>query len=163
SKVELNFIELLRDAVECCVQVLLADERIAEGAARTRAVDASTAAEIAALQKLGGLVPKAFEGAPGGDPASATGRCAAAILRSAAEIVQAATAESQATLAAAVTRRDAEAAVEREVFVKALEALLLKHDLPGTKSDTDVTLVGGTRYACRLHVGTAFGPGASLE
>jgi len=163
SKLEMNFIELLRDAVECCVQVLLADQRIAEGAARTRALDASTTAEIAALQKLGALVPKAFEGTPLGEPASATARCVAAILRSASEIVHTTGAESKATLQAAVTRRDAEAAVEREVFVKAIEALLTKHDLPGMKGDTDATLVGGTRYACRLHVATAFGLSATME
>ena len=157
SKLEVNYIELLRDAVDCCVQVLLADQRIGEGAARTRALDGATAAEIAKLQNVGGLVPKAFEGTPVGEPASATARCVAAIVRSAADIVGAATAEATATLQSAVSRRDAEAALEREALVKALETLLIKHDLPDMKSDADVGLVGGTRYACRLRVATPFG------
>jgi hypothetical protein len=162
SKLEVNFIEFLRDAVDCCVQVLLADQRIAEGAARTRALDAATTAEIARLQKVGALVPKAFEGAPVGEPASATARCVAEIVRSAADIVRAATAASSTTLEAAVTRRDADAALEREVFVKALEALLIKHDLPEMTSDSDVALVGGGRYACRLLLTTPFGLDAMM-
>ncbi len=163
SKLEVNFVEFLRDAVECCVQVLLADQRIAAGAARTRALEAATDAEVARLQKVGALVPKAFEGTPVGDPASATARCVATIVRSAADIVRAAAAEESANLQVAVDRRDAEAVVEREVFVKAIEALLIKHDLPDMTSDTNVSLVGGAGYACRLHVATAFGLEAALE
>ena len=163
SKLEVNYIELLRDAVDCCVQVLLADQRIGEGAARTRALDGATAAEIAKLQNVGSLVPKAFEGTPVGEPASATARCVAAVVRSAADIVAAATAEATATLQSAVNRRDAEAALERESVVKALETLLIKHDLPDMKSDADVGLVGGTRYACRLRVATPFGLVALME
>ncbi len=163
SKLEVNYIEFLRDAVECCVQVLRAEQRIAEGAAATRALEAATAAEIVRLQKVGALVPKAFEGTPVGDSASATARCMAEIARSAADIVRAACAEESAKLQGAIDRRDSEAAVEREVFVKAIEALLIKHDLPDMTSATNVSLVGGARYACRLQVGTAFGLDATLE
>ncbi|HEY4393842.1 MAG TPA: hypothetical protein VGP64_07265, partial [Polyangia bacterium] len=162
STLEVNFIEFLRDAVDCCVQVLLADQRIAEGAARVRALDASTAAEIARLEKVGALVPKAFEGAPVGEAASATARCVAEIVRSAADIVSAASAAASATLQAATTRRDADAALEREAVVRALEALLIKHDLPEMTSDSDVALVAGGRYACRLLLTTPFGLDAMM-
>lgn len=162
STLEVNFIEFLRDAVDCCVQVLLADQRIAEGAARVRALDASTAAEIARLQKVGALVPKAFEGTPVGEAASATARCVAEIVRSAADIVSAASAATSAMLQAGVARRDADAALEREVLVKALEALLIKHDLPDMTSDSDVALAAGARYACRLLLTTPFGLDAMM-
>jgi hypothetical protein len=141
---------------------LLADQRIAEGAARTRALEASATAEIARLQKVGALVPKAFEGTPVGEPASATARCVAEIARSAADIVRAATAAEAATLEAAVTRRDAEAALEREAAVRALEALLIKHDLPEMTSDSDMRLAAGGRYACRLLLTTPFGLDAMM-
>ena len=118
SKLEVNFIEFLRDAVECCVQVLLADQHIADSAAHTRALEAATAAEIARLQKTGALVPKALEGTSPGDSASATARCVAEIVRSAAEIVRSAAEAESANLQAAINRRDAEAAVERAVFAK---------------------------------------------
>jgi hypothetical protein len=162
TTLEVNFIEFLRDAVDCCVQVLLADQRIAEGATRVRALDASVTAEIARLQKVGALVPKAFEGTPLGEAASPTARCVAEIVRSAADIVSAASAAASATLQAAVTRRDADAVLEREVFVKALEALLIKHDLPDMTSDSDVALVAGGRYACRVLLTTPFGLDAMM-
>jgi hypothetical protein len=162
SKLDVNYIEFLRDAVDCCVQVLLADERIAEGEARTRALEASTAADIGRLQKLGSLVPKAFEGTPAGEPGSAAARCVADIIGSAGDIVRRSIAETNAMLEAAVTRRDAEATVERAVFVSALEGLLIKHDLPEMTSDCDVALATGGRYACRLLVTTPYGIDARL-
>lgn len=163
SQLEVNFIEFLRDAVECSVQVLLADQRIAEGAAHTRALEAATAAEVARLERVGALVPKALEGASVGESASATARCVAEIVRSAAGIVRSAAEAERATLEAAINRRDAEAAVERGVFAKALETLLIKHDLPEMTSDTNIALVGGARYACRLQISTAFGLEAAME
>jgi hypothetical protein len=163
SRLEVNFIEFLRDAVECCVQVLLADQRVAEGAAHTRALEVATAAEIARLEKVGALVPKALEGTSVGDSGSATARCVAEIVRSAADIVRSAAAAESANLEAAINRRDVEAALERAVFAKALETLLIKHDLPEMTSDTSIALVGGTRYACRLHITTAFGLDAAME
>ena len=163
SQLEVNFIEFLRDAVECCVQVLLADQRIAEGEAQTRALEVATVAEIARLQKAGALVPKALEGTSVGEPASATARCVAEIVRSAADIVRAAAEAENANLQAAINRRDAEAAVERAVFAKALETLLIKHDLPEMTTETNIALVGGARYACRLHLRTPFGLDAAME
>src|SRR6185312_3328999 len=120
-------------------------------------------AEIARLEKAGALVPKALEGASVGDSASATARCVAEIVRSAAGIVRSAAEAESASLDAAINRRDAEAAIERAVFAKALEALLIKHDLPEMTSDTNIALVGGARYACRLHITTAFGLDAAME
>jgi hypothetical protein len=163
SQLEVNFIEFLRDAVECCVQVLLADQRNGEGAAHTRALEVAAAAEIARLEKAGALVPKALEATSIGDSSSATGRCVAEIVRSAADIVRAAVEAESANVQAAINRRDAEAAVERAVFAKALETLLIKHDLPEMTSDASIALVGGTRYACRLHIRTAFGLEAAME
>ncbi|HLK91398.1 MAG TPA: hypothetical protein VKZ18_15985 [Polyangia bacterium] len=162
SKLEVNYIEFLRDAVDCCAQVLLADERIAEGVERTRALEVSTSAEIAKLQKLGGLVPKTFEGTPVGEPGSPTARCVADIVGAASDIVRTAVAEANAMLETAATRRDAEAAIERAAFVSALEGLLIKHDLPDMTSDCDVALATGGRYACQLLVTTPYAIDARL-
>ena len=162
STLEVNYIEFLRDAVEFCVQVLLADQRIAEGKARTRALDQATAAEVVKLQKVGALVPKAFEGVPFGEAESAAARCVATIIRSASELVRAATAEARSALDADVARRDADAARERELCVKALEALLVKHDLPEMTSEMHVAL-GGGRYGCRARVTAKFGLEAGVD
>ena len=89
SNLEGNYIEFLRDAVEFCVQVLLADQRIVIGKAQTRTLEHATVAEVERLQKLAPLVTKAFEGTSLGAAESPTARCAAAISKSASDLVRA--------------------------------------------------------------------------
>src|SRR5262249_43629195 len=144
SKLEINYIEFLRDAVEFCVQVMLADQRIAAGKAQARTLVHATAAEFERLQKLGGIVSKAFEGTPLGPPDSATARCAAAILRSASELVRQEAVAMRTALDVEVAKRDAQATQEREGIAKALEALLVKHQLPDTMTEVHLTAAGGT-------------------
>ena len=164
STLEVNYIEFLRDAVDCCVQVLLADQRIAEGKARTRALEQATAAEIGQAAEGGrpgpeGVrrrVPRARPTPP--RPAAWARSCARRPIscgRRRPRFARRSDAE--------VTRRDAEAAHEREACVKALEGLLIKHDLPDMTSDVHVALVGGGRYACRARVTTRFGLDADVE
>ena len=74
SKLEVNYIEFLRDAVEFCVQVLLADQRITQGRTHIRALEHAAVAEAERLQKLQPLVAKAFEGTPLGALDSASAR-----------------------------------------------------------------------------------------
>src|SRR5882672_1155597 len=89
STLEMNYIEFLRDAVDFCVQVLLADQRMAEAGARIRLLDHSTTAEIERLEQLGATVEKAITGLSPGAPDSATARCATAIVRAAGGLVRA--------------------------------------------------------------------------
>jgi hypothetical protein len=163
STLEINFIDFLRDAVDFCVQVLAADERIADGKTRARTLESASAAEIAKLERIGALIPKALEGAPAGEADSAPARCVAAIVRAAEELVRGAKGEVGAALDAEVKKRDEAEARDREACLKALEALLVKHDLPDMKSDLHVALVAGGRYACRMQAATAFGLEAAIE
>ncbi len=163
STLEINFIDFLRDAVDFCVQVLAADERMAERQRRVRALESAHAAEIAKLERIGGLVPKAVEGAPVGEGDSVAARCVAAILRSADELVRAAKGEvGQAFDAEAASRAEADAR-DREACLKALETLLVRHELPGTESDLRVALGTGGRYAGRMTIRTAFGLEAAVD
>jgi hypothetical protein len=162
STLEINYIEFLRDVVEFSVQVLLADQRIVQGRMRVRSLDHTTAAEIERLQRLEVTVAKALEGmTSGGDVSSA--RCAAAIVRASAEIVRAEVAAVQSTLAAEAGKRDAQVTEERRAGIRALEALLARHDLPGMTLDLHVGVQGGGRYACRALMETGFGLGAVLD
>lgn len=163
SKLEINYIEFLRDAVEFCVQVMLADQRITQGKAHTRTLEATTAAEFERLQKLGGIVSKAFEGTPLGPPDSATARCAASILRSANDLVRQEAVAMRTALDVEVAKRDAQATQERDGIGKALEALLIKHQLPDTVMDVHMVVAGGTRYAGRARMKTGFGLDAVLD
>ena len=163
SSLEVNYIEFLRDAVDFCVHVLLADQRIAEGKATMQALERSTSAEIANVERAGALVPKAFDGAVLGEPQSPATRCAAAIMQSAAELARAAVVEVRATFEAEASRRDTAAVHERETCLKALERLLVRHDLPDMKTDLQIALGSGGRYVCRARVSTGFGVEAALD
>lgn len=163
SALETNYIEFLRDAVDFCVQVLLADQRVAEAQARIIALDRSTAAEIDRLQQLTATVGKAMAGLPPGAPESASVRCAAAIARSTDGLVRAEVAAVQATLESEQQKRNAQAASEREGCVNELERLLVKHDLPDMTMHTQVGLTAGGRYQCRGRLTTGFGLAATLE
>src|SRR5688572_20781033 len=105
SKLEGNYIEFLRDAVEFCVQVLAADQRVGQGRAQARSLEHATASEYERLQKLGGLVSKSFEGATLGAAESATARCAAAILKSASDLVRAEAVAMRSALDAELAKR----------------------------------------------------------
>jgi len=163
STLEINFIDFLRDAVDCCVQVLAANERIAEGKTRTRALENASTSEMAKLDRIGALIPKAVDGAPVGDADSVAARCVAAIVRSSDELVRVAKSEVAAAFEAEAKKCDEAEARDREACVKALEALLIKHDLPEMKSDLRVALVPAGRYACRMSTTTGFGLEATIE
>jgi hypothetical protein len=163
SKLETNYIEFLRDAVEFSVQVLLADQRIAAGKTHTRSLEHATVAEVERLQKLAPLVAKAFEGTALGAAESAAARCAAAINRSATELVRAEAIRMRDALDAEIAKRDAQAAQERDGCVKALETFAVKHDLPGTAVDVHLAISGGVRYAGRARLKTGFGLDAVFD
>jgi hypothetical protein len=157
SKLEGNYIEFLRDAVEFCVQLLLSDQRVAQGKTQTRSLEHATVAEVERLQKLAPLVTKAFEGTTLGAADSPTARTAGAISKAAHELVRAEAVRMRDALDAEIAKRDADAAQEREGAVKALEQLMVKHELPGSVSDLHVTLAAGGRYGARARTKTPFG------
>jgi hypothetical protein len=165
SQMEVNYIEVLRDVVDLCVQVLSADQRVAKGRERLRVLGEETAIEAERLQKLDTLVARAFDGAASdiGAAESASARCAEAIRRSAGELVRAETASLRAAYDSESAGRAAEEAREREGGVKALETLLIKHELPATAVDLHLAVSGGTRYACRALAKTSFGLDAVFE
>ena len=163
SKLEGNYIEFLRDAVEFCVQVLAADQRVGQGRAQARSLEHATASEYERLQKLGGLVSKSFEGATLGAAESATARCAAAILKSASDLVRTEAVAMRSALDAELAKREAQAGQEREGCVKALETLVIKHDLPEASVDVHLAISGGGRYAGRSRLKAAFGLDAVLD
>jgi hypothetical protein len=162
STLQVNFIEFLRDALEFCVQVLQADQRMVDGRGRVRTQEQATAQEIEQLEKLAAAVSRTVEGAAPREDGAA-GRCAAAILRSAAELVKAEVGNVRGVLSDEVAKLEAEAARERDACVKALEALLVKHDLPETSRVHHVVLAGGARYTCRMQLTAAFGLAATVD
>jgi hypothetical protein len=163
STLEIDYIEFLRDAVDCCVQVLLADQRIANGKTRLETLERSTAVELEQVQKMASLVPRAFEGASLGEPEAPAARCAAAIMRSAAALAAATVSDVKGTFDAAVSDAASEAAQQRQACAEAFGRLLVKHDLPGMKSEVQIVFVGAGNYVGRAQVSTGFGISGILE
>jgi hypothetical protein len=163
STLQVNYIEFLRDAIDFCVQVLQADQRMVDGVASTRAHEQAKTRDIERVERLSAAVARAVAGALPGDGESTTARCAAAVLSATDDLVRAQIAELRSSLAAEVAKVEAAAAAERESCAKALELLLRKHDLPDTTTSSEVVLTGGARYACRTRLLTAFGLDTTME
>lgn len=164
STLQVNFIEFVRDAMDFCVQVLLADQRMAEGRERVRSQEQAAAEDIERLEKLAAVVSRTVESMTRAEaPEAATGRCAAAILRASADLVRSETASVRGALSDQVAKLEAEAAEQREACVKALEVLLGKHDFPDTSLAHHLVLTGGARYTCRTQMVTGFGLQATVD
>ena len=163
SPLEFNFIEFLRDALDFSVQVLQATERMQKNTQSGNQLRRNADAEVERLEKLGGVVTLAAEGVPSGEPDGATARCAASIVKSAGELVRTEVANVRTALGAEQSRLEGASARERETCVRALEHLLLRHDLPDTQLVLSMTAQGGTRYVGRLRATTPFGVIAMLD
>ena len=152
SDLRIDYIELLRDALDFSAQLLLADERMQKGATRVEEARRAGEAEVARLQALGGVVSRAVEGADVGAAESATAQCAHDLLLRASETVRAAGDRVQQQVNAEAARVDDEARRDRERCVEALEKFLKRHDLPNMTSELRLQQQGGTGYVARLYV-----------
>lgn len=162
SPLRSNFIEFLPAALELSVTLLQADERITQGAARARELERAAEVELARLEALAQSVTGATEAARTGDE-SPTRRCAEAVAQAAEDLVKREIERVRETLAAERAKIEAAAAEERAGCARALEAVLLRHDLP--EMDTEFKLVhrSGAGYQARLHAHTPFGLHVELD
>ncbi len=164
SNLQLDFIDFLRDAIDFCVQALMVEQRSADGRARVKTLEEAARTEEELLRQLEASLALAVQGpARSGEADSATARCAAAIVRSASEIVGAEVAGARAAIAAESSKLEAHAAHDRERCLRALESLLVKHDLPETTFALHLALTGGTGYRGHVLLKAGFGLEAKLE
>lgn len=163
SPLEYNFIQALRDTVDFGVQVLQAEQRMqaesGKAADRRRAADA----ELAKVEALAGLVQRTLEEPSRATAESPSGRCAAAIIKAAADLSRLEMDRARAAFTEVLGRMEGQAAKEREACVKALEKLLLKQDLHDSRSVLQVQLRGGTRFEARLTMTASCGFEALLD
>ena len=161
SPLEINFIDFLKLAIDFSVEVLLAEEQIGAGRELRARLEGEAGEELARLEALGAAVTAAADA--GGAPAeSPVARCAAAIRRAAASALKGELSSVKATLADQIAKLDARAVRERKRCVKALESLLLRYDLPETKTATLLEASTGA-YAARLRGTTPYGLETVLE
>jgi hypothetical protein len=161
STLELNYIELLQDALDFSADVVVASHRMRELRAGRRERESGAAQEIQRIEALATRVASALEGTGGAE--SSTGRCAADIERLARSAVDAEVGRVKSGLADDLGRLDAEIERERQACVRSLETLLLSHDLPKSKLRVRIGLADGTRYQARLQLESGMGLDAVLE
>jgi hypothetical protein len=152
SDLRIDYIELLRDALDFAVQVLLADERMKKGVQRVDEARKNAEAELARLQALGGVVNRAVEGAEVGAADSPTAQCAHELLIRASDTVRMAGDRVQAQVTGESNRVEEEARRDREKCVEALGGFLKRHDLPVQTSELRLQHEGGEKYVARLYV-----------
>ena len=164
SPLATDFVDLLRKTIDCCVAVLQAEERIAGGEARKRLEEARAEKDSARLRELEATVTRAIGLAiDGASPDAPVARCSDVILRAASSAVGSAEGDLQAGLKAEGQRIEEAAAKERARCVKALEQLLLAHDLPASEREVRIDQKRDGGYSARLHASTSYGITAALE
>jgi tetratricopeptide (TPR) repeat protein len=162
SALDVNFIQYLRDLAETGPLLLQAEQQLQAEAARAADRRRAADAELAKVEGLSGLVQRTLgDAATSAD--SPSGRCAGAILRSAADLVKAEAERSRTAFADALTKMEAQVAKERDACAKALEKLLLKQDLVGAKPSLLLQLRGGTRFEARLVQAAPYGVEATID
>jgi len=157
SPLEYNFLEFLRDALDFSVVALQADSNIERIRARKVASAHAADEETERLQAFGRVVLDAIDGAPKGDEDSETSRCAASLVAAAVEAVSASTDAVQRTLDAEVAQADADEAAQREASFKALEVLLLAHEVPEAKVTRRLDRQPDGSYRATLHGSAVLG------
>src|SRR6516225_9962398 len=152
-----DFIEFLRETLDFCVRCLGADARLSEQRERVATLQRQSEATIGRLDKLANAVATAVQRATVEEMDAAVESCGSSINRTAAELVRAEAARIKSTLVGETSKVEAQATAIRIEVVKALEALLLRHDVPEAALRTHLRLLGGTRYGARLLSTAPFG------
>src|SRR5215831_15621281 len=152
-----DFIEFLRETLDFCVRCLNADTRLTEQRERVATLQREGEATIGRLDKLAAAVATAVQHTTVEDMDAAVESCGASINRTAAELVRVEAARVKSTVVGEVSKLEAQATAIRVEVVKALEALLLRHDVPEAALRTHLRLLGGTRYGARLLATAPFG------
>jgi len=162
APLEIDLIEFLRDGLDCCVELALSTDGLRREADRAAVLRHDARMEVEQLEKLCSEVEsaiKAFPGAEGDGPAA---RCARAVLQSTNDLVRSEVHGVNAVLQTEESKVEAARAGQRENCVKALEALLLRHDLPDSSGTLRLKARTNGPYSAELQMVTPLGIVATL-
>jgi hypothetical protein len=143
SQLKSNVLEFFRDALDCSVILLQADQKIDEGRARIRTLRAAADAELARLEKFIGEVEKTIRDASSGIPESPTLQCAGRLAALSNDAKNASADSVREKLAREIAAVEAEEAAARQTCNAALATLLLGQPPPDATTLTRVTLAAG--------------------
>jgi hypothetical protein len=156
SPLKTDFIAFLRDVVDAGVTMLLCDARLGEAVKRAATFSEVTEKEIESAEALIQDVSRTVERSPIADPKSLAARCAARLLQAAVDVARSEVDAARGAVEAEKTRVAQEAKSEREACTKALETLLLRHELPGETGVVHLR-IDGASYAAELHGHAPYG------
>lgn len=158
-----DYLQLLRDVLDYAVEHLLSEQERHGLGKRELSLRAAADAEIKRVEELARLTARAMEGAHVGADGSYAAQCAQAIVLVSAEQVRLAVDAVRAGLSAELAKLAEAELGERERSQRALEKLLLGHDLPDTNFSLQLAQVGGAKYVGRVALTSALGVDAQLE
>jgi hypothetical protein len=163
SPLEVNFVDFLRDCLDFSVQVALSTDGLLRQAERGDVLRQSARSDIDRLEKLGSAVVTAVKSVSTGDGNGPTARCALSIVRTTSDLVRSEVQSVNTALEIEEAKLELARAGERENCVKALEVLLLRHDLPDTRSSLNLKARATAPYAAQVRTATPLGLQATIE
>jgi hypothetical protein len=163
SSLEINFVEFLGDCLDFCAQLLVSTDRMQREGEHGDSLRRAADADMARLEKLAAAVSMAVSDCSSGDADDPTVRCAAAIVRAASDLAKSEIESVSTALKHELARLDAIATDERARCAKALETLLMRHDLPQSTKRLTLQSQANGPYAARLRSTTPFGVQTTVE
>jgi hypothetical protein len=152
-----DFIAYLRDLVDFAVQVLLWEGQAAEAARNAAMLQEGTERGIVSVESMAADVAGVLDLSERGGLDPFVARCSAKIRSAAWEAVRGEAAAVRAAAEAEVSRAVEAATNARTDCERALEALLLRQDVPDAVVVTKLSADSGIRYDARLMAQTPFG------
>ncbi len=150
SPLALNYIELLRDGLDFAVTMLMAADVVTKYRRTADDRERQTAGELGQLRSLSTRLDDALSGMTGLETAPTAERTVAAIRTAGQREIQVAEHEVQETLNIEREQVNRAIAKERARNHQRLEALLLRHDLPGSAQWVNVWLDPDGKYVATL-------------
>jgi hypothetical protein len=162
SPLDINFIDFLRDGLEFCVEVAASTDELQRETERGEGLRQAARSEIDRLEKLGlgvELAVQSFSPLDGDGPLV---RCAVAVIQSTNDLVKNEMRAVNAALQSEEAKVEAARASKRDKCLKALEKLLLRHDLPLSGARLRLKAIPNAPYAVELHTTTPLGVAATM-
>jgi hypothetical protein len=159
STLEVDFIDFLKEGLDLCVQLALSTDGLQRQNERGNALRLAARSDIERLENLGAAAAEHFSD-KGDGPA---GRCALAVIRSTSDHIRSEIQGVNSALEIEEAKLEVARTGERENCVTALEAFLLRHDLPSSSASLHLKARAGEPYAARLHTVTPLGVTATIE
>jgi hypothetical protein len=164
SPLATDFIDFLRKGTDCFVSMLQAEQRILKGVAHRRELENAADRDILRLRDLEAGVSRTIAAATAKDsPEAPVTRCSFMMSRAMSAAVAEVEAQVKAALAAEIQRVEEAAAKEGTRCKRALEELLLAHDLPASETELRLEHRAGAGHLARLHGTSPYGLTTVLE